>query len=258
VEKERTQSKSVGTARQQMSQAGSGRKRQLSDSPTGTTTCNPIDDKRQCTTMSKEIKNFGDLKNFMENDYLNKVTEIIRVEVSPIQVLVTNVQISLSAVERKMDSLEREINKKKLRLVGIAEEKNETREQLKTKLETFIKGNLKIADAIEFDNFFRMGRPRDGVARPMMRLKDRFELLKAKKNLKGSKIYLDVMLTERGARVEKQLRDKGKELKKANGDIKFFIRNGTLTVDNKGAKTTFKSDGSGSIGEVQPGVSTKL
>jgi hypothetical protein len=129
-------------------------------------------------------------------------------------------------------------------------------------VETFITTTLKITENIEFDSLYRMGRPRDGVSRPiimeLIKLKDRYELLKAKRNLKGTKIYLDVMLTERGARMEKQLRDKGKELKRANGDIKFFVRNGTLTIDNKGNKTAFKSDGMGNINEVQPGVVTRL
>jgi hypothetical protein len=101
-------------------------------------------------------------------------------------------------------------------MIGWNQEKNETRRQLKAKVETFITALLKITAAIEFDNLYRMGKPRDGVSRPiileLMRLNDRYELLKAKRNLKGSKIYLDVMLTERGARMEKQLRDKGKEI----------------------------------------------
>jgi hypothetical protein len=212
--------------------------------------------------MSKVIKDFADLRNYLDNEYLTKVTETIRAEISPLQALVSNVQLSLSTVERRIESLERELNKKKLRLVGITEEKNETREQLKAKVETFITATLKITAPIEFDNLYRMGKPRDGVSRPiileLMRLNDRYELLKAKRNLKGTKIYLDVMLTERGARMEKQLRDKGKEMKKTNGDIKFFIRNGILNIDNKGSKTAFKFDGMGNISEVQPGVVTRL
>jgi hypothetical protein len=114
-----------------MSQTGR-KKRQLSESPTSSPNT-PTEDKRKCTAMTRTINNFGDLRDYLDNEHLNKVTEIIRAEVAPLQALVNNVQISITVVERKMESLEREINKKKLRLVGITEEKNETRDQLKAK-----------------------------------------------------------------------------------------------------------------------------
>jgi hypothetical protein len=62
-----------------------------------------------------------------------------------------------STIEWEMESLERELNKKQFRLVGITEEKNEAREQLKAKVATFITATLLITATIGFDNLYRMG-----------------------------------------------------------------------------------------------------
>jgi hypothetical protein len=93
-----------------MSGSGSARKkRPLRESPP-TASNTTTEDKGKCTTMSRIIKDFGDLRDYLDNEYLANVTETIRAEVSPLQALVSNVQLSLTEVERKIDSLERELN----------------------------------------------------------------------------------------------------------------------------------------------------
>jgi hypothetical protein len=63
---------------------GSGRKENTS-----------TDDKKKCTTMSRIINDFGDLRDYLDKEYQTKVTETIRLETSPLQALVSNVQLSL-------------------------------------------------------------------------------------------------------------------------------------------------------------------
>lgn len=210
-------------------------------------------DQKDSEMATKVINSFTDLVEYLDTGYLVKVENLL----TPVKAEIAEIQVAVGHIQRELEFLKREVNSKKLKIIGLDETKNETHTQLMEAVKDFIVDKLKVTENIVIDEARRMGRPTDGRTRPILisleRRTDKFTLFKSTKNLKGTNMYLNQLLTSFEMTVEKKLRDKGKAMKAGNKDLRFFIRNGNLNVDDQGHKSKFVVNANGDVKETGRG-----
>lgn len=114
-----------------------------------------------------------------------------------------NIQSSLNNLSSKMDYLENQTRRNNLLIDGIPDAKTETWHESESKVKKLISEHLKMDPTlIELERAHRTGkfeaegRPRSVVVK-LLRFKDKEEILKRAKNLRGTKLYINEDYSEK-------------------------------------------------------------
>lgn len=157
---------------------------------------------------------------------------------------VSNIDTKMAFLEREVEALQRQALQKTLRISGVADKINETREELLAAV-TALLDDIKLPQ-IQIVTCRRVGKhstkPR-AIIVELTKLEDKFLIFSNKKHLKGKKIYINQALTKTQSHREKLLRDHGKTIKATDISLKCFVRNGRLMViATSGVKSIYTID----------------
>lgn len=97
----------------------------------------------------------------------------------------------IDQLERKTDDLEGRSKRNNLIFYGVPRDSNETNEQCEGRLQDLITDKLEMTRTVEFDRVHRLNNKPDSpiIARCCF-YKDRVQILKAKRNLKGTNVFI--------------------------------------------------------------------
>lgn len=183
------------------------------------------------------------LRNFIKSTMLDTETRI-NTKLLPLQELSTKVKnLATDVVKLKVsvDQLTKADRKKNIIIHGIPEKENETfkdRDKIIHELAYQLKMN-----GIDYDECKRVGRSQ---TRPLwvklVRTTDKFEIMAARFNLKGSKIVIYDDLSPDERKIQGLLKAKMRELKDGNKDLKCRVTYDRLLIFDGKNSTTFAVD----------------
>eukprot|EP00745_Piridium_sociabile_P026264 TRINITY_DN4177_c0_g2_i1.p1 TRINITY_DN4177_c0_g2~~TRINITY_DN4177_c0_g2_i1.p1 ORF type:complete len:339 (+),score=59.47 TRINITY_DN4177_c0_g2_i1:148-1164(+) len=118
-------------------------------------------------------------------------------------------------LDRKADDLEGRSKRNNLILYGVFRDRNESNEQCEEKLQDLISDKLEIAKDINFDHVHRLNdQPNSPIIARCSFYKDKVRVLKAKRNLKGSDIFIGEDFSFRVREIRRKLSPHLKEARK--------------------------------------------
>lgn len=144
-----------------------------------------------------------------------------------------------------------EQNSKKLNIIlhGIPESTG--RESLQNRINIFtdIVQKLGLKD-IDCEDIRRLGLSNPSKVRPLLvklvKMTDKIEIMKSRKMLKGTKVFIEDDLNIEERKLNARLREKFKDLRKDDPTITGFVRNGSICMWKQGQKTVLKFSGESS------------
>ena len=146
----------------------------------------------------------------------------------------------MQELERKTDDLEGRSKRNNLIIHGLLRLENETGEDCEGALKDLITDKLELVDDVQFDRVHRLNaRPNSPVVARCTYFKDKVKILKAKRKLQGSDVFIGEDFSVRVRDIRRQLVP---HLKKARSESKkatmvydhLIIEGKRLTVDDRG------------------------
>jgi polyhydroxyalkanoate synthesis regulator phasin len=198
------------------------------------------DDQIETPKMDESTKDF--LKELMksceENTALliqqseERTAKVIKNEIAAIASEVTNkFQTQISNLQGEVHKISQEIRKKTVWIHGLPESPNEKWQELDAAIETLRK-KMGLLEKIDYDDAFRVGKPRNGHTRAvvlkLMRLQDKKLMMSKKGSLKGTNIFINNDINKEDRIKESILRKVSKSLLKDNPGSSTQLRRGQL------------------------------
>jgi len=142
-------------------------------------------------------------------------------------------QTELTVVKNKVQQLETRDKRRNIIVHGIAEINKETWKQLDDCIKIL---GEKLGIEIDYDQAYRLGKPGTGKERPifirLLRTRDKLFIFSLRKKLKGTKIFINEDLDPEAREINSLLTRKWTELLKVNRNVKSYIRNSKLFVED--------------------------
>jgi hypothetical protein len=180
-----------------------------------------------------------------------EMRQIVREELEPLDRLVSrtaNLEKVVTDLNKNLQKIESNDMKRNIIIYGYDEKARENWKELDAKLED-LRLKLGLGQKIDYDLAFRLGKPRPGESRPilikLLRTRDKFEILSAAKNLKGTNIYIHQDMTPEDRKTNALLRKHIKDVKQTNPDAKCKVMTNRkeLWITIKGNETRYQLDG---------------
>ncbi|KAK7095597.1 hypothetical protein V1264_004987 [Littorina saxatilis] len=156
---------------------------------------------------------------------------------------------NIEMLETKVDDLECRSKRNNLLFYGMDREENETNERCEQRLQDLFTDKLELAENVEFDRVHRISsKPNSPLIARCVFYKDKVKVLKAKRKLKGSNIFIGEDFSKTVRDIRKNLTQFMKE--KRNGGHKVSVVFDHLIID--GEKFFLSGDGESIVkGEIE-------
>ena len=207
-------------------------------------------------SLIKDVASFRTSLEFTQG----QVDELIKAELD-----VKRIKSNIEHLEEKIDDLENRSRRNNLCFEGIEESTNETWQDTENKVKHLITSHMpEVGGDIVIERAHRVGKPRSSaeskprkiVAR-FLNYKDRESVLKAKKKLRGTNVFVNEDYSDRVMKKRMDLMPELKEARRRNQ--RAFLRYDKLIIYENAGSTTQPSDhpttednGSGQEAPAQP------
>ena len=162
--------------------------------------------------------------NFMSAEHVEKFKEIstdiklVKTEVFNTKMLSVDERNVMKQHSVKLINLEDRSRRNNLRIDGLVENEGENWEMTELKVKDLFREQLQISEEIEIDRAHRVGTKQGGRHRTIVlrcnKYKQKEEIKKAAKKLKGSGIYINDDFSTETLEIRKQLLQSAKELRR--------------------------------------------
>ncbi|KAI8499875.1 hypothetical protein Bbelb_221920 [Branchiostoma belcheri] len=161
----------------------------------------------------REVQEIKDSLQYSQKEIdENKINLLRHVQkVEDIDTEITLLKKDITVNDTKVDYLENQSRRNNILIDGVADTKDETWEQCEQKVRELVKEKLKLdPKQIEIERAHRNGRFNDGgrprpIVAKLLRYKDRDQIMKRAKYLKGTHIYINEDYSEKVRQKRKEL-----------------------------------------------------
>ena len=173
-------------------------------------------------TTVKEVDEIKESIDFTQEIMDKKITDMHETQTQNIEKLKSTYEKEITAANKlignlaeKLRSLEDRSRRNNLRIDGIEESEKETWKECETKINGLFKNRLGLDKEIIIERAHRVGkaneeRPRTIVLK-LLNFKDKEDIMKSRKKLKNTGIYIDEDFSEATMKIRKDLRKQMKE-----------------------------------------------
>ena len=195
----------------------------------------------EMTAMGGKMSTMSDTMSSMQSDVSNIKTQFEETKQRVEQLELENEQLKKSHAEllERVDDLENRSRRNNLLFYGV---KKSADENCETVLKTLLSDNLDIDDDVQIDRAHRVGSSDDApIIAKFTFYKDKERILKAKKKLDGTDIFIGEDYSRGVRAIRKTLSKIKKEMKQRNKDRKIHLVYDHMYVD--GVKMYLSNDG---------------
>jgi DNA repair exonuclease SbcCD ATPase subunit len=150
-------------------------------------------------------------------------------------------EFELSNLKQRVSSLEKLDKKLNVIIHGLREVEKEGVKERDDVIKEL--ANLLRLPAIDYADAYRVGRMINNKPRPLIvklvRFKEKIDILKSKRHLKGTYVFINDDLTVDERKSNSKLQEKKRDIMRSNNRAKCSIRFGKLHVESEGRHETF-------------------
>lgn len=164
--------------------------------------------------------------------------------------LTQNFQQKLSEIQSEIRQIDNEVRRKNIWIHGLPEVANEKWQELDSAIHD-LKTKMGVPKDFDYDDVFRIGKPRVGHIRPVLmklvRLRDKKLIMSKRGNLKGTKIFLNDDISKEIRIKDGILRKTAKKLQQDFAGSTTQLRRGMLFHQMGSITESYKVDEKGQV-----------
>jgi hypothetical protein len=183
-------------------------------------------------------------QNEQRKNEMQELTNSFKEHLEPLKAIADKLPIlefEISNLKQRISSLEKHDKKLNVIIHGLREVEKEgvkERDDVIKQLATLLR-----LPAIDYADAYRVGRNINNKPRPLIvkliRFKDKIDILKSKRQLKGTDVFINDDLTTDERKSNSKLQEKKSDIMRINNRAKCSIRFGKLHVESEGKHETF-------------------